>query len=254
MRETIKNSVYGICWGLRNALDPLLNFEEVSIFAYHSISNARVDTAISPEAFERQLKYLSEHGHSFVPVAAILAWMDGAGTLPRKAVAITFDDGYADFETTALPILEKFKAPATQYIVGDAVAARGALGNDIPLLSAEALQRVRRHLLVEIGFHSMTHANLSRLPGDALVREVASPFPARFFAYPGGNHSPSVAEAVRKAGYAAAFSIGQGLVRKNSSRYLLPRNVIIRGMPLWQVALRATKAIQWYRTLISFIK
>ncbi len=87
----------------------------------------------------------------------------GGAPLPRKAVALTFDDGYADFGSAALPILDEFDAPATVFVVGDEMRARLALDNTLPLLDADALVRVSAHPRIDIGYHSRTHANLGKL-------------------------------------------------------------------------------------------
>lgn len=239
---------------VRDILDIFCRFQEVAILAYHSTSSSNTDIAIASEDFERHLSYLKSCGHEFVPLADIVEWRAGNKQLPRKSVALTFDDGYADFETAALPILQKYAAPATLFIVGDEVASRLALGNAIPLLSPSALERVRANPLVEEGFHSMTHTNLSRLSGEMLEAECRALFPMRFFAYPGGNHSPAAVEAVEKLGYTAACSIGMNLVRKTSNPYLLPRSVILKDMPLWRVRFATTQAIHWYRLATRYGK
>ncbi|HEX8993726.1 MAG TPA: polysaccharide deacetylase family protein [Candidatus Paceibacterota bacterium] len=254
MRNFIKYCVYRLCYGLYAALGPFVRSHEVSILCYHSISDAKLDTAVTPDEFARQLDDLRTRGHEFVSLAEVLAWMGGGRTLPRKAVALTFDDGYADFETNALQLLEHFNAPATVFVIEDEQAARQYVGNVLPLLSHESLIRLAQHPLVTFGNHSATHANLAKLPTEALAREVMRPKGIRYFAYPGGNHSPEAARAIEDAGYEAAFSIRPGLVHKDSDHFLMPRNVILSGMPLWQVRVRTTKAIDWYRKLVRSIK
>ena len=245
----LKATTFAACYAARNLLDPLVRFEEVAILAYHSISDAPVETAVAPAEFDRQLRALAARGYRFVPLASVAAWVAGRETIPRKAVAITFDDGYADFETAALPILEQHGVSATLFAVGDAAGSREALRNDIPLLSAEALARVRARPLVEIGYHSRTHTNLAALRGDALARETAAASPARFFAYPGGKHSRQAAEALRQAGYDAACTIRPVLAHRGGDPYSLPRSVVLGGMPLWQVMAHASRAADWHRAL-----
>jgi peptidoglycan/xylan/chitin deacetylase (PgdA/CDA1 family) len=53
---------------------------------------------------------------SVVQLSAVVDWVRGEGSLPDDAVAITFDDGYANFATEALPILERYDAPATVFV------------------------------------------------------------------------------------------------------------------------------------------
>jgi peptidoglycan/xylan/chitin deacetylase (PgdA/CDA1 family) len=248
-REVLREAAFAGCYAARNLLDPLFRFEEVAILAYHSISDAPVETAVPPAAFDRQLDALAARGYRFVPLASVVTWVAGRGPIPRKAVAVTFDDGYADFETAAMPILERHAAPATLFAVADAGASRERLGNDIPLLSPAALARLRAHPLVEIGYHSQTHGDLAALGGDALARETVPPSRARFFAYPGGRHSPQAAKALRQAGFHAACTIRPVLAQRGGDPYLLPRSVILGTMARWQVMAHASRAADWYRAM-----
>jgi peptidoglycan/xylan/chitin deacetylase (PgdA/CDA1 family) len=65
--------------------------------------------------FEWQLRYLSQRA-SVLSLAEALSRLE-AGNLPRGAVALTFDDGYANNLTLAYPILRKFRIPATIFLV-----------------------------------------------------------------------------------------------------------------------------------------
>ena len=77
----------------------------------------------APAEFAWQVEYLCRH---FEPVSCrqIADALDGTLTLPRNAVAITFDDGYADFMDYALPILQRAGAPATVFVATDYVDSR----------------------------------------------------------------------------------------------------------------------------------
>ena len=224
------------------------------MLCYHSISDASSNTVVSKNTFEHHIALLKKSGAPIVPLSDIVAWARGEKTLPRKAVALTFDDGYVDFKTDVVPLLERYQIPAAVFIIGDPEAARQYLGNNIPTLSNEDISALRAHRLVEVGYHSTTHANLARLTQNALTAEVASPFPVRFFAYPGGNHSPEVAEALQKAGYEAACTIGRDLVSRAPDPYHIPRTVIMRDSELWQVRFATTRASHWFRTVGRLFK
>jgi peptidoglycan/xylan/chitin deacetylase (PgdA/CDA1 family) len=72
----------------------------------------------TPEEFAWQVAYLARH---FEPVTCrqIADALDGRRDLPARAVAITFDDGYADFIDYALPILRNAAVPATIFVATD---------------------------------------------------------------------------------------------------------------------------------------
>lgn len=252
MRALLKNTLYLVCFWSRNLLDPLFHFQEISVLAYHSLSVDSSVTSILPEIFEEHLRILKNNGVSFVSVPDVVGWRRKKIVLPRKAVAITFDDGYADFESAALPLLEKYQVPVTLFFLGSSESSRVALGNDQPLLSPSAIRRLEEHPLVTLGYHSYSHGNFARLPKnstDLLQTEVTSPIPVAYFAFPGGNYSKASLAAVHDAGYEAGFSIKPTLVSRHSPRYLMPRSVITKDHRPWEVLLRTTKAISWYRRL-----
>ena len=239
---------------MRDLLDPIFQFHEVSILCYHSISDADLDTAITPEAFELHLRVIKQSGAAFVPLERVVAWQRGEATLPRRAVAITFDDGYRDFLTTALPILEAYEAPVTLFAVGDNEGSRAQLGNDLALLTPGEMESLRGNPHVEIGYHGLTHLNMARIGRGQMLSEIAPRYGARFFAYPGGNYSDAAIDAVRGAGYAAACSIKRGLVVGWDNQHFLPRAVISRDTPVWMIRAYTTNAIAWYRLLRTYAK
>lgn len=246
MRTMLKKILMTFLYAVYRVLDPIFHFQDVSILTYHSISDSPIDTAVEPSEFEKQLAYLKEKGHSFVSLKEVVDCFTKGTSLGGKSVAITFDDGYADFETHALPILSKYNAPATIFVMSDEAASRPRLGNDIPMLSEEALERLKNNPQVEIGFHGKTHANVRNLTGADLQDEMKRPEGIRFFAFAGGSYTRDAIDIARKEGYAAACSIKPGLITKRSEQYLLQRNVITRSMTPHDVEFRTTRAIEWY--------
>jgi peptidoglycan/xylan/chitin deacetylase (PgdA/CDA1 family) len=93
-----------------------------SILLYHRVAKANFDPwnlAVSPEEFERQLVGL--RSKTVLPLREFV-WLHTRKELPRNAVAITFDDGYACNALVAAPMLESFSYPATFFVVSDPIA------------------------------------------------------------------------------------------------------------------------------------
>jgi|SRR5579883_2043241 len=87
------------------------------ILMYHRVADDPVDywkLAVSPAHFEEQLSVLRRSYHPLPLVEFVDRLV--AGTLPPNAVALTFDDGYVDNLTAALPRLEAADVPATVFI------------------------------------------------------------------------------------------------------------------------------------------
>src|ERR1041385_6236651 len=119
-----------------------------SVLVYHTINHAdgRPDCPemVLPERFEEQLNWLSRR-RNVLPLTEILT-----RSRRNRGVAITFDDGYRDNLTIALPLLEKYQLPVTLFVVA------GFVGRE-QYLSESELREMARHPLVTIGSHGLWH-------------------------------------------------------------------------------------------------
>ncbi|WP_246408501.1 polysaccharide deacetylase family protein [Microvirga lupini] len=102
--------------------------ECATILRYHSVSAGQnycsPTIAVSPELFERQMSFLARNYIVF-PLGELLARF-ARRELPKGSVAITFDDGYLDNATNALPILARYGLTATFFVTSDAVLGKGS--------------------------------------------------------------------------------------------------------------------------------
>jgi peptidoglycan/xylan/chitin deacetylase (PgdA/CDA1 family) len=95
------------------------------VLMYHRVAALRSDPwglAVAPATFEKQLKLLARH-RTVLPLAELIA-LARSGTAPRNAVAISFDDGYADNFTAALPLLARLEMPAAFFVTTDPIDRR----------------------------------------------------------------------------------------------------------------------------------
>jgi peptidoglycan/xylan/chitin deacetylase (PgdA/CDA1 family) len=87
------------------------------VLLYHRVAETAENPwgdVVSPARFEEQIAALSAEMR-LMPLAELIAAAD-RGSIPDRAVAISFDDGYADNLSNALPILRRHQAPATFFI------------------------------------------------------------------------------------------------------------------------------------------
>ncbi len=87
------------------------------ILMYHRVAEVQVDPwdlAVHPDRFAAQLAVLRETRRPFA--TSEFVERSRAGTLPRNAVAVTFDDGYADNLRQARPRLAAAGVPATLFL------------------------------------------------------------------------------------------------------------------------------------------
>lgn len=83
---------------------------------------------IEPKHFERQIRYFAQH-YTIVALDKGVQMLR-EGTLPKYALAVTFDDGYRNFYTYAFPVLKKLNIPATMFLATDFVLEKKPLWVD----------------------------------------------------------------------------------------------------------------------------
>lgn len=206
-----------------------------SILMYHSIADSSDEPfTVSVADFRQQLSWLTENGFEVVSLSFLFNAIQARNyDVLCKKVVITFDDGYKDFVTNALPILLDHKAAATVFLVTDMMGGRTSWnesGPDVRLMTEDEVRFIKSRG-IGLGSHSVTHANLLRVHKRDLQRQLKESFDSLTrlgesfyaFAYPWGQWSPEVVEAVRSAGYECAVAAGGQLQLSEVNPYLLPR-------------------------------
>lgn len=215
-----------------------LNFHGVSSRRYPDVA-IELQPRHSMEEFRRTLEWLASR-FPFLTVEEFL-------TADRPGVLLTFDDGHANNLTNILPLLEEFRAQGLFFVsTRHVIDPRGWLsftrqdvkrgwGGETRVpedfardcydgLSQTQLVELARSPWAVIGSHTVTHPSLPACSPDELRNELTesrkylqqvSGQPVELFAYPYGHYNRAVAEAVRAAGYRAAFAV-------DSSRVGLP--------------------------------
>lgn len=223
----------------------------MTVLLYHSISDSADFFAVSPATFEKQMQYVKEH-FAVVPLARAFAHAGGE-RVKRDSVAVTFDDGYRDFLTNALPILKRHEISATVFVLGDS-PDRAELGNNHPLLTSAEIASARDGL-VSFGSHGLTHKKLTKIPPEDLKRELEeSRRDAEYLAYPKGSYNDTVIRGVREAGYAGAVSVTERGVRVGDSAFALPRIQIDHSTSWSTFRAKLTSAADWYYALWSLFR
>lgn len=114
--------------------------QALSVLIYHQVLPQRdylKPTEITLKEFEWQMKLLSTH---FVPLGLKEALdLLERHQLPKKAVCVTFDDGYADNHDVAAPVLTRCKVPAT-FFIATGFLNGGRMWNDTIIESVRALK------------------------------------------------------------------------------------------------------------------
>ncbi len=180
------------------------------ILLYHRVVEGQEKNryAVSPTAFEAQMRYLAENGYTTITPAYLAQVILNGGELPERPVVITFDDGYADTYTHAFPIMEKYGLKGALYVVTSTVGVG-------EYISLKQLRDLAAHGW-EIGSHTVHHTDLVKHP-DQVEKELEDSrkalqewlgMPIFTMAYPYGKASEYVQTKTRLAGFRAGLRIG----------------------------------------------
>ena len=223
-------------------------FQEVSVLCYHAVDDSGWQLAVTKGQFEKHLVALRRYGYKIVPLADIVAYTKGELELPQRSVAITFDDGYQSVYENAFPIMKKLEIPFTVFTMGDFSASTEARGSDLSGLSVEQMAQMKEETkdLFTEGYHGAKHKLASQMKREELEDELKNSKGLKYFAYPGGHHTPEAATALSILGYEAAFTISPGLVKGEMDPFYLPRTVIQAKDSIREVAFRVSIAGEWY--------
>lgn len=210
------------------------------ILMYHSLlkdpamENSYV---ISPRLFEKDLKYLKEHGYTSILMSDLIAYVEKGTPLPEKPVLITFDDGYYNNYLYAFPLLKKYQMKAVISIIGketDKDTRNGGGHAYYSSLTWEQVQEMTASGLVEIQNHSYSchksaggRTGVKRKSGESareysaflkkdlskLQRKIedATGAAPSTFTYPFGAVSKSSLKTIKELGFKASLGCEEGI-------------------------------------------
>lgn len=199
---------------------------EVPILMYHYIRDASAESELGqnlsvwPENFELQIQGLKNDNYVAIKMSDLAdpdkIEISKILSESKKPIALTFDDGYEDAYTNALPVLQKYQMTGTFYIIRDYVGHPEYMNQtQVDKLSAVGM---------EIGSHSLNHPSLEKLGEDDQRPQIFdSRLSATSFCYPAGKYNEITVELVRSAGYSTAVTTQPGIANETSDLLELPR-------------------------------
>lgn len=197
------------------------------ILMYHAVSSTRGSTMhVSPSNFSNQMKFLKDKGFKVISLDELVENIQKGKTFLPRTVAITFDDGYEDNYLNAFPVLEKYKMPATIFIITDYVdISKGYLKWDQVLLMMKNN--------IDIGGHTKSNVYLPsvsdekklwyEIAGCKKAIELKTGQECGYFCYPTGGFNSEVKRVVKEAGYKGACTTNRGFDKMNRDVYELNR-------------------------------
>jgi peptidoglycan/xylan/chitin deacetylase (PgdA/CDA1 family) len=198
---------------------------DLIVLLYHRVGDGTAEIDLQATQFQAQLKYLSARQH-VIPLDRLLA--DGRD----GGVVVTFDDGTPDFHQTVLPLLVRYRVPATLYV------ATGLVDGGRTGLSWDQLRDALETGLVTIGSHTHSHADLRTLGELACTDELRRSqeliednlgVSCRHFAYPWAVGSPAADRIVRRLYDSAALDAWRTNRRDRFEPFRLGRTPVLRS-------------------------
>lgn len=219
------------------------------ILVYHQISEAPPKGApfrglyVSPGAFARQMALLKLLGYQGLSMSGLLPYLTGERS--GKVVGITFDDGYLNNLTHALPVLQRHGFSSTCYAVSKLLGQTNVWDREIgiaqvPLMDAGQL-RLWRDGGQEVGSHTQNHVRLlqsdaSTALGEMTLDKVALEglmgAPVHHFCYPYGEYAPEHVAMARQAGFQTVTTTRRGRSVAGGDLMELPRVPVVRSTSL----------------------
>jgi peptidoglycan/xylan/chitin deacetylase (PgdA/CDA1 family) len=229
---------------------------------YHHVNHHRGDlVTVTPEVFEGQMRHLAEAGYETLTLDQLMAYLQGRVRPRRRAVVVTFDDGWIDNYLYAFPILRAHTIKAAVFIVtGTASPARDeatiaaahvpthreskALVREgranLATLSWDLMGEMADSGLVEFQSHTKTHRECPHLNEEELYDELGGSRqsieqnlgrPCRHLCWPRGRFNERAVRVARDVGYQALFTTRPGVVRPGGDPFAVNRLVVKDSIP-----------------------
>jgi peptidoglycan/xylan/chitin deacetylase (PgdA/CDA1 family) len=267
--------------------------KKVPILMYHSISDRATrkfkQFTVSPALFAGHVAYLHQHAYTPITVTqfvnALIQKDSLSPALPERPVVLTFDDGFADFFTEALPVLRQFGFTGTLYVAtafinGTSCWLQREGETTRPMLTWEQLAEIST-CGIECGTHTHSHLQLDTLSISEAQGEIMQSKKllehrlgqkVSSLAYPYGYYTAAVRRLVQEAGFTSACAVKHTLATETTDLFALARLMVradttmddfaalLRGRvssvlttiylrtrtPAWQLARRASASVRQY--------
>jgi peptidoglycan/xylan/chitin deacetylase (PgdA/CDA1 family) len=211
----------------------------VPILMYHRIATegppGLKPWRVAPQLFDAHMNALDRAGYQTITLAEWSDAIDQRRPVQGKRVLLTFDDGYTDFLTGAIPILRRHHFTGIVFLVAERIGQTALwdadFGDCAPLMSWEEIKTLQA-MGIEFGAHSCAHRKMTEMGSTELaddtkrtraILEQGLGVPVPTLAYPYGDQNESVRRVVGEAGTKAAVTTEPGISKLGDDLLRLPR-------------------------------
>ena len=224
---------------------------DLTILMYHNtLAEGKKQSVycINQNNLRKDFQYLKDNGYSVISCKDLIYCVDNGEALPDKAVILTFDDGYLNNMTYALPLLEEFGYSGLFSVVGDYTLfdKNGKGGGDFVYFGWDDIAKVSKNKYVEIGLHSYSMHNTRPRLGVAQLKSESDDIyeqvfagdtqklvdkleelgvSSNIYAYPYGKYTKISESVLKEKGVIMTLTCNEGInhIYGRRSLYLLKR-------------------------------
>jgi peptidoglycan/xylan/chitin deacetylase (PgdA/CDA1 family) len=225
------------------------NQKPIPVLVYHQIAAAPSkgrpfrSLYVAPEAFARQMRLLSWLGYTGLSMSDLQPYL--LGERMGKVVGITFDDGYVNNLTHALPALQRHKFSSTCYAVSGLAGKTNVWDKDLGIAQTPLMNDAEMRQWVaagqEIGSHTRTHLDLTAGSDEDCGSEIAKGKTdleqmvnrsVTHFCYPYGRYQPRHIAMTRTHGFETATTTQRSRTHAGIDMLEIPRVPVLRSTSL----------------------
>ncbi len=246
------------------ALMGKLSPSPIPVLMYHRVPDTPIDTKhrtfVTKQNFEKHLIFFARRGLQAITFQDYLAFATGTRPpqkFPRKPFILTFDDGYADNFTNALPLTRAYGFRGVLFLLGD-FTAKGNFwdrGEDVEANRLMTSEQKKAFVAAgwEIGAHTMTHPHLTQIPDEELRYELCESrrkleeeleTSVISCAYPFGTHDERVRSCIKECGFTFGIATDTGGTVIEDDRFAIFR---VNMFPEESFFSLYKKTSSWYR-------
>lgn len=182
------------------------------VLMYHAVGDEDgadwpASLIMKPQLFEFHLQYLTEQGYTIVSVEQLAHRLE-QGASVDKYVALSFDDGYKNNYSVVLPLLQKYGAKGSFFVINR------EMGDELHMNEQEIKALIDAGM--ELGSHTYSHNPLAKIEEKYLVWELDTSrywlkkkfdgYIVRTLAYPNGSYNSTVMAAAKRYGFYRALT------------------------------------------------
>ena len=232
----------------------------VPILTFHQIAPAPDkgtgfrSLSVAPELFERQMTFLRTLGYQGLSMTALQPYL--LGERSGKVVGITFDDGYLNNLTHALPVLQQLGFSSTCYAISAMLGQANSWDRHNGVSPSELMSVAHLREWVaggqEVGAHTRQHVRLTEVDAKTAQAEIAlckteleqlTGADVKHFCYPYGLYTPEHTAMVAQAGFLSATTTQRGRCHAGDSLLELPRVPVLR---------RTSRPLLWWKLASNY--